>query len=92
MKLNDWRRCAKQQESKHFISNKDPTSQITFTCSKLITKTLEKVVKHVFIVNFEHISYLFSSVSIVDFKQVNVSWVHVIIRNISQVNNICSGQ
>ena len=27
-----------------------------------------------FIVNFEHISNLFSNVSIVDFEQVNVSW------------------
>ena len=30
---------------------------------------------YVFIVNFEHISYVFSRVSIVNFKQVNVSWV-----------------
>ena len=29
----------------------------------------------VFIVNFKHISHLFSSISIVDFEQVNVSWV-----------------
>ena len=29
----------------------------------------------VFIINFEHISHLFSSVSIVEFEQVNVSWV-----------------
>ena len=29
----------------------------------------------VFIVNFEHISKLFSSVPIVDFEQVNVGWV-----------------
>ena len=28
-----------------------------------------------FIVNFEHISHLFSSASIIDFEQVNVSWV-----------------
>ena len=28
----------------------------------------------VFIVNFEHISHPFSSVYIVDFEQVNVSW------------------
>ena len=28
----------------------------------------------VFIVNFEHISRLFSSVSIVDIEKVNVSW------------------
>ena len=30
--------------------------------------------KYVFIVNFEHISHIFSSVSVVDFEQVNVSW------------------
>ena len=46
------------------------------TCSKLIIKTPER--RHwrrpgVLIVNFEHISHLFSSVSI-DFEQVNVSW------------------
>ena len=29
----------------------------------------------VFIVNFEHIPRLFSSVSIVDFEQVKVSWI-----------------
>ena len=28
-----------------------------------------------FIVNFEHISHLFSNVSSVDFEQVKVSWV-----------------
>ena len=46
-------------------------------CPKLEIKTPEQ--RHcrrsgVFIVNFEHISYLFL-VSIVDFEQVNVSWV-----------------
>ena len=30
-----------------------------------------------FIANFEHISHLFSSVSIADFEQVNVSWVQI---------------
>ena len=47
-------------------------------CSKL--KTPER--RHwrrrrsaVFIVNFEHILHFFSSVSIVDFEQVNVRWV-----------------
>ena len=46
-------------------------------CSKLITKTPERRQWHdcgVFIVNFEHISHLFPSVSVVDFEQVNVSW------------------
>ena len=49
-------------------------------CSKLTIKTSER--RHgrrsgVFIINFEHISHLFSSVSTVDFEQVNVSWVTV---------------
>ena len=43
-------------------------SQLTFTCSKSTLETLEK---GVFIVNFEHISCLFSSVSIVDFEKVS---------------------
>ena len=37
-------------------------------CSKLTIKT------KVFIVNFEHISHLCSSVSIVNFEQVNAGW------------------
>ena len=46
-------------------------------CSKLPIKTPGRRQWHrsgVSIVNFEHISHLFSSVSIVDFEQVNVSW------------------
>ena len=35
--------------------------------------TRKTSVKYVF-VNFEHISHIFSSVSVVDFEQVNVSW------------------
>ena len=58
-------------------------TQLTFTCSNSTVKTLEKRCKiwrqwrrsGVFIVNFEHISHHFSSVSIVDFRQENVSWV-----------------
>ena len=46
-------------------------TQLTFTCSKLTIETLEK---GVFIVNFEHIFTPFSSVSVVDIEQVNVSW------------------
>ena len=44
-----------------------PESQLTFTCSKSTIKTLQT---GVFIVNFEYI--VFSSVSTVDFEQVNV--------------------
>ena len=46
------------------------------TCSKLATKTPERsqwIHSGVFIVNFEHISHFFSSVSIVEFEHVNVS-------------------
>ena len=35
----------------------------------------------VFIVNFEHISHLYSSVSIVNFEQVNTGWVRAFSRN-----------
>ena len=48
--------------------------------SKLAIKTPERRQWHrsdVFIVNFEHVSYLYFSVSIVDFEQVNVSWISV---------------
>ena len=52
-------------------------AELTFTCSKSIIETLEKDMKwnvQTFrCFYFEHISHLFSSVSIVDFKQVNVS-------------------
>ena len=61
-------------------------TQLTFTFSKSTVETLEKRLKYVpnsqlkhqndvYIVNFEH-DYIipFSSVSIVDFEQVNVSW------------------
>ena len=43
---------------------------------KVIIKTPEQRQWHpgAFIVNFEHISQLFSNLSIVDFEQVNVSW------------------
>ena len=46
-------------------------------CSKLTIKTPER--RHwrrfgVFIVNFEHISHLCSSVSIVNFEHVNAGW------------------
>ena len=40
-------------------------------CSELTIKTPER---HVFIVNFEHISHLFLVLLLVDFEQVNVSW------------------
>ena len=53
-------------------------TQLTFTCSKSAVERLEIVLRHwrrsgVSIVNSEHISHLFSSVSIADFEQVNIS-------------------
>ena len=58
---------------------KNKTRKRCEVCSKLIIKTQER--RHwccsgVFIVNFKHFIH-FSSVSILDFKQVNVSWVNV---------------
>ena len=51
-------------------------------CSKLTIKTPKR--HHwrrfgVFIVNFEHISHLCSSVSIVNFEQVNDGWVLIVV-------------
>ena len=62
------------------VSNRN-TRKGSKICSKLAIKTSER--RHsrhsdVFIVNFEHVSNLFPSVSIVDFEQVNVSWVATI--------------
>ena len=63
-------------------------NQLTFTCSKSTIETLEKkweicskLIKTlrrsgVFVINFEHISHLFS----VDFEQVNVSWVVITVK------------
>ena len=61
-------------------------TQPAITCSKLTIETLEQrceicsklTIKWrrfgVFIVNFEHILHLCSSVSIVNFEQVNADW------------------
>ena len=64
-------------------------NQLTFTCSKSTIETLEKkweicsklTIKtwrrsDVFVINFEHISHLFS----VDFEQANVSWVIITVK------------
>ena len=62
-------------------------TQLTFTCSKSTIETLEKSMKYVrsrsgvFIVNFVHIFTPFSNVSIVNFEQVNVSWVMILAWN-----------
>ena len=50
-------------------------------CSKLTINTPERRQwRHpgVFIVNFEHISHFFSTVSIVDFEQANVCWDNIL--------------
>ena len=52
-------------------------ARIDFACTKLTIKTPERRQwrrSGVFIVNFEHISHLFSSVSIVNFQHVNAGW------------------
>ena len=56
--------------------NSKNTRKKSEICSKLTIKTPEQ--RHwrrsaVFTVNLEHVSHLFSSVSIVDFEQVNVN-------------------
>ena len=69
--------------SKNFQITLKDVFQLTFTCSKKTIEALEKGVKFVriwrrfgvFIINFEHISHHFSSVSFVDFEEVNVSWI-----------------
>ena len=64
-----------------FKVNNRNTRKRCNTCSKLTTKTAERRQwprSSAFIVNFEHISHLFLLLSIVDFQQVNVSWVREI--------------
>ena len=57
-----------------------PTSiespQLTFTCSQPTVETLEKSVKHVSLLQTLKISTPFVNVSIVEFEQVNISWVN----------------
>ena len=43
-------------------------------CSKLNKNTKRRYFSNVFIANFEHISHLFSSVSIATLNKKNVSW------------------
>ena len=62
-----------------FIVDNSSTRKRCGICSKI---TIKSPIRRstVFIVNFEHISYLFtpfSSVSTVDFEQVNVCWVRL---------------
>ena len=60
-----------------FIVDNSNTRKRRGICSKITIKSPERR-STVFLANFEHISYLFtpsSSVSNVDFEQVNVCWV-----------------
>ena len=81
--------------SKYILSNISVLiTHLTFICSRATVETLEKVCskltktserRHwrrsgIFIANYEHISHLISSASIVDFEQVNVSWVLILNR------------
>ena len=52
------------------------TTQLTFTCSKGTIETLEKIVKYGQILTIKtlNIFHTFSSVSVGDFEQINVSW------------------
>ena len=62
-----------------FKVNNRNTRKRCEVCPKLTIKTPEWRHWHrfdVFIVNFEHISHLFVVLYIVNFKQVNVSWVY----------------
>ena len=66
-----------EQEQKTF-------TQPAITSSKLTIKTPERrqlCRSGVFIVNFENISHLVSSVSIVNFEKVNVGWGDLLFRN-----------
>ena len=59
-------------------------------CSKLTIKTPKRSqwrCSGLLTVNFEHISHLFFSVSIVDFEQVNVCWVRVLMKFVQIIIN-----
>ena len=59
------------------INNRNNRKRLEI-CSKLTIKTPKRCLRRlsvVYIVNFKHISYFFSIVSIVDFEQVNIRWV-----------------
>ena len=63
-----------------FKVNKRNTRKRCEMCPKLTIKTSERVHWHssdVFFVNFESYLTYFSSVFIVDFEQVNASWIKV---------------
>ena len=55
------------------VNNRDTRTRCKM-CSKLTIKTSERRHSGVFIVNFEHILIPCSSVSIVNFEQVNAGW------------------
>ena len=63
----------KEETLKNLRKKTQTLTQLTFTCSKSTIETLEKGAKYV---NCQLWTYIApsSSVSIVDFKEVNVSW------------------
>ena len=75
-KIFKTRKIWRETECSHFCSKLSRLWKRCEICSKLTIKTPERYPcrrSYVFIVNFELISP-FSSVSIVDFEQVNVCW------------------
>ena len=72
-KIWDWR-CPPTEKG-GLIMWKQMLTQPAITCSKLTIETLGHWRRFgVFIVNLEHISHLCSSVSLVNFEQVNAGW------------------
>ena len=64
---------------------------MAITCYKLTIETLELRRFGGFIVNFEHISHLCSSVSIVNFEQVNPGWIWYKQKKYIRKGYICKG-
>ena len=70
--FDGWLGACLQFQSPHDVS----WNRLIFTCSKSTIEAPEKLGRSgTFIVNFEHISHLFSSVPMFEFEQVSVSWV-----------------
>ena len=79
--LNAFTESSSMRISYHMESMGKEVTQLTFTCSKPTIETLE--VWNMFKVNYENIRKtsmtLYSTVFIVYFKQVNVSWVNTLL-------------
>ena len=71
------------------VSNRNTRRRCEICLLKLILKIPERLQWRrcgVFIVNFEHVSHFFSSVSIVELEQVNVSWDFIRLHKVSWEN------